>query len=113
MIKKFPFLKGIKITHQWGGRVGVTFDMLPSIGCTGKHGNIYYSMGYNGHGMAFSQLVGKMLAELMSGEKTELTDHVLINQRLWGVPSKSAMYLGMNSYKLYLQALDLLSDIGR
>ena len=113
MIKKFPFLKGIKITHQWGGRIGITLNLLPSIGCTGKHGNIYYSMGYNGHGVAFSQLVGKMLAELMSGEKTELTDHVLMNKRLWGIPSKSAMYIGTNSYKLYLQGLDLLSDFGK
>ncbi|MBW2216460.1 MAG: FAD-binding oxidoreductase [Deltaproteobacteria bacterium] len=112
MIKKFPFLKGIKITHQWGGRIGITLNMMPAIGCTGKHGNIYYSMGYNGHGVAFSQLAGKTLAELMSGEKTELTDHYLINKRHWGIPSRPALYLGMYSYKLYLQGIDRWLAVG-
>ena len=113
MIKKFPFLEGIKVTHRWGGGIGCTFDMLPAIGCTGKHGNIYYGMGYNGHGVAFSQVVGKMFAELMSGERTELTDHFLMNKRPWDLLSKSIMYLGANSYILYFKVLDRLLDIGR
>jgi glycine/D-amino acid oxidase-like deaminating enzyme len=46
LIKKFPFLKDIKVTHQWGGRVGITFDFLPSIGRTGRYENVYHSIGY-------------------------------------------------------------------
>ena len=113
MIKLFPFLKGIKITHEWGGRLGITFDGLPSIGRRGKHGNIYYSGGYYGHGLAFSQLAGKMLAELMAGEKTELTDHFLINRSLFGVPSASITYLGANSYKWFMKMSDWRLRIGK
>jgi len=113
LIKTFPFLKGIEVTHQWGGRIGITLDFLPSIGRTGKHRNIYYSMGYNGHGVTFSQLAGKMLAELMAGEKTELTDHMLINKAVFGVPSASVMYLGINAYKSYFRILDLMLDMGK
>jgi len=107
MLKKFPFLKGIKVTHQWGGRIGVSFDLLPTMGSTGEHGNIYYSMGYNGHGVAFSHIVGKMFAEMLSGEKTELTNNVLPNKRALGIPSKSLTYFGIKSYVQYFKMLDL------
>lgn len=113
MIKKFPFLKGIKVTHQWGGRVGMTFDFLPSVGCMGKHRNIYYSVAYNGYGLAFSQLAGKMLAQLMASEESELTDHLLINRRMWGVPSATMTYLACNGYMWFLKTGDRLLDFGK
>jgi len=110
LVRKFPFLKGIKVSHQWGGRIGMTLDFLPSVGCRGRHQNIYYSVGYNGHGLAFAQLAGRMLAELMAGKKSELTDHMLINRSIWGVPSASISYLASNSYKTYFKIYDRLMD---
>jgi glycine/D-amino acid oxidase-like deaminating enzyme len=112
MVRMFPFLKGVKIDYQWGGRIGLTFDFLPSVGRTGKYGNIYYSMGYNGHGVAFSQLAGQMIAALMTDERSELTEHTLINRKLLGVPSASLSYLGINSYVLYYKLYDRWLDMG-
>ena len=113
LLQKFPFLKGIKMTHQWGGRIGITLDFVPSIGCTGKYHNVYYSMGYNGHGLTLTHLAGKMLAELMAGEKTDLTDHMLINKRIFGVPSASITYLGINAYKSYFKISDYMLAMGK
>ncbi len=113
MTTKFPFLKGIKISHAWGGRVGITFDGLPAIGCTGKHRNIFYSMGYYAHGLAFSHICGKMLADLIAGARTERTDHFLINRRILGVPSASATYLGANGYIKLLKMSDWWMNKGR
>jgi glycine/D-amino acid oxidase-like deaminating enzyme len=106
LLELFPFMKEVRITHQWGGRIGMTLDSLPSIGRTARHGNVYYGMGYNGHGLAFAQLAGKMIAALMAEERSELTDHALIGRRLKGVPSASLAYLGINAYKLYYKLLD-------
>jgi glycine/D-amino acid oxidase-like deaminating enzyme len=106
LLRCFPFLKEVRITHQWGGRIGMTLDFLPTIGCTGEQRNLYYSMGYNGHGLAFAQLCGKMIAALMAGERSELTEHVLVNRRLRGIPSASLSYLGINAYKLYFRLYD-------
>ncbi len=44
MLEKFPFMKGVDVQYQWGGRVGVTFDFLPVVGMTGECNNIYYAM---------------------------------------------------------------------
>jgi len=112
LTRMFPFLKGLRVTHGWGGRIGMTLSFLPSVGRTGKHRNIYYSMGYNGHGLAFSQLAGKMLAALMSDERSELTDNVLINKPILGIHSASITYVAANAYKAYFKVLDQLLNRG-
>jgi glycine/D-amino acid oxidase-like deaminating enzyme len=99
MVRKFPFLSGIRMTHGWGGRIGITLDFLPSVGCTGKHGNVHYSAGYNGAGLAFAQLAGQMIAARMAGEKSELTENLLIDRTLLGVPSAFLTYIGSHAYK--------------
>lgn len=109
---KFPFLKGVRVTHGWGGRLGITLDFLPSVGCTGRHRNIYYSFGYNGQGLCFGQLAGKMIAALMDGEKSELTTNMLINRRLPGVPSALLTYAGCSAYKLHFTLWDRLLERG-
>jgi len=110
MIKLFPFLKGTKVTHQWGGRIGMTLDFMPFIGRTGKHKNIFYSLGYNGHGVAMCQLAGQMIAALIADERSELTDHMLINRRGMSLPSSTLSYLGINAYKMVYRIDDLLMD---
>ncbi|MBI4767579.1 MAG: FAD-binding oxidoreductase [Deltaproteobacteria bacterium] len=99
MVRKFPFLKGIRVTHAWGGLIGVTLDFLPFIGRTGRHGNIYFSAGYNGCGLAPSQLAGKIIAALMAGEKSDLTDNVLIGRKPFYIPSAAVTYLGLKAYR--------------
>lgn len=106
MVKKFPFLKGIRMTHAWGGLIGITLDFLPFMGRTGMHGNIYYSAGYNGCGLAPAQLAGKIIAAMMAGEKSDLTDSVLIGRKALYVPSAPLMYLGINAYKALYKLYD-------
>ena len=113
LIEKFPFLQGIKITHEWGGRLGITLDFLPKIGLTGKHENIYYALGYNGSGWAPSQVLGKMLAALMAGEKSELTENVLINKPALGVPSALIMYLGVKGLLALYKTYDRMLEVGK
>jgi glycine/D-amino acid oxidase-like deaminating enzyme len=106
MVRKFPFLKGIRMSHAWGGLIGITLDFLPFMGRTGIHGNIYYSAGYNGCGLAPAQLAGKIIAAMMAGEKSDLTDNALIDRKAFYVPSNSLMYAGINAYKLLFKYND-------
>ena len=112
LVEKFPFLKGIRVTHQWGGRLGITLDFLPSVGCTGRHRNIYYSVGYNGQGLCFGQLAGRMIAALIAEEESELTTNMLVNRRLLGVPSALLTYAASNGYKLVFSLWDRLLERG-
>ena len=61
----YPELRDTKIDYAWGGRIAVTMNRLPSIGCI--DGNVYYAQGFSGHGVALTNIVGKFLAQAITG----------------------------------------------
>lgn len=62
----FPQLKGIEITHAWGGTLGITFNRMPHF--ERLTGNILSAAGYSGHGVAMATMGGKLLAEAVAGQ---------------------------------------------
>ena len=111
MIGRFPVLKDMNISHQWGGRIGLTMHCLPVIGKTGKNDNIYYAMGYNGHGLAWSQLTGKIISELVAKDRSELTENTLVNKYAFGVPSATLTHIAVKILTYYYKLLDKMLDI--
>jgi glycine/D-amino acid oxidase-like deaminating enzyme len=77
----FPALAGVPITHRWSGPVAFARDFLPSIGVTGTPRNIYYALGYTGHGVALSHLAARMLVDLYSGAPIEEGGRFLVGRR--------------------------------
>jgi len=51
LLTLWPQLKGVKITHCWGGTDGISRDEMPLIGVMGEYNNIYYGVGYSGEGV--------------------------------------------------------------
>jgi len=65
MGQMFPQLARVKLDYCWGGLVDMTADRLPR---AGQHGGVYHSMGYSGHGVQMSVLMGQAMAEVMDGK---------------------------------------------
>jgi gamma-glutamylputrescine oxidase len=66
MLDVFPSLTDLKINYAWGGFADITMNMAPDIGRIEK--NIYYLQGFSGHGVAFTGMAGKMVAEAVAGQ---------------------------------------------
>lgn len=66
MLKTFPQLKNVKIDFAWTGNFLLTLSRLPQVGRLGD--NIYYSQGCSGHGVTYTHLAGKVLAEMLRGQ---------------------------------------------
>ncbi|MCO8170244.1 FAD-binding oxidoreductase [Pseudomonas sp. 21LCFQ02] len=66
MLKVFPQLKDVKIDYTWTGNFLLTLSRLPQVGRLGD--NIYYSQGCSGHGVTYTHLAGKLLAEALRGQ---------------------------------------------
>lgn len=66
MLKTFPQLKNVKIDYAWTGNFLLTLSRLPQVGRIGD--NIYYSQGCSGHGVTYTHLAGKILAEALRGQ---------------------------------------------
>jgi glycine/D-amino acid oxidase-like deaminating enzyme len=64
LLKIFPQLAAVRISHAWVGWVAYTFDTLPHLG---QHQGIYYSMGYCGQGVPLAPYFGKRIGQQMIG----------------------------------------------
>lgn len=60
----FPVLKGVRVTHAWGGPLGVTRDWMPTVSYDRASG-VAMARGYGGQGVATANLAGRTLAELI------------------------------------------------
>lgn len=64
MRQVFPQLADAKIDYAWGGQVGITLDRMPH---AGERDGVFYSIGYNGHGVQMATQMGMVMAEVMDG----------------------------------------------
>ncbi len=62
----FPQLRGIEITHAWGGTLGITVNRMPHFARLA--GNVLSAAGYSGHGVAMATVGGRLLAEAIAGQ---------------------------------------------
>lgn len=58
MLRIFPQLEDVRISHSWMGFVGYSFDNLPHLG---RQDGIYYAMGYCGSGICLASYFGHKL----------------------------------------------------
>jgi len=90
----FPQLEGIKIDHTWGGTTAYTLGRIPSIGVMGDHRNIYFGVGFSER-VPSTQTAGRIIADLMTGEKNHFTDHFIVNRKIpWTGPRPLRGYFG-------------------
>ena len=102
LLTTFPQLKGIKFTHEWGGTMSLTLDMLPSVGVMGKNKNIFYAGGYSGEGVVLSQLAGKILCDLISGEQNDYTRLPFVNKKIPPGGMEPFRFGGLLAYLAYM-----------
>ena len=67
--RTFPQLRGVALTHAWGGLVSVTMSRLPDIG---RDGPVLWAHGYSGQGVILSTLGGQLMAEAALGTTSRL-----------------------------------------
>lgn len=101
MLKIFPQLKGVKIDYEWGGNIGISLNRIPQIGRV--ESNIYYGMGYSGHGVAPSYITAKILSEAIAGQAENFDLYSKIHH--WRLPggkwfANPALAIGMLYYRL-------------
>ena len=63
----YPSLKGVRVTHAWGGTLGITLTRLPVF--AEPMPGVFSVGGYSGSGVALATMAGKLLAEAFAGER--------------------------------------------
>jgi glycine/D-amino acid oxidase-like deaminating enzyme len=82
----FPVLKDVRFTHEWGGPLGMPRDWHPTMSFDPASG-IATSRGYIGHGVSTTNLGGRVLADLITGTSSPLTELPLVGHvsRNWEI----------------------------
>ena len=91
----FPRLKDVKFTHAWGGPLGVPRDFMTTMSYDAGKG-VASARGYVGNGVATSNLSGRVLADLITGKKSELTTLPCVNHRSPNWEPEPFRYIGVH-----------------
>jgi len=97
----FPQLKQVRITHAWGGNLGMARRFRPHM-LVDRRTGIALSGGYGGEGVGASNLGGRTLADLILNQHSELTEQpwVLGDQPITNLPRwepEPLRWLGYNA----------------
>lgn len=68
----FPALRDVRVTHAWGGNLGVARRFQPHM-LADRRQQVAVSGGYGGEGVGASNLGGRTLADLILGRESVLT----------------------------------------
>ena len=101
----FPMLGDARITHTWGGCLGVPRDWFTSVGYDRDNG-IAWAGGYVGDGVSTTNLAGRTLAELIAGADHGLSGLPWVNHRSKRWEPEPLRWLGVNLALLMMDSAD-------
>ncbi|MFZ0889631.1 MAG: FAD-dependent oxidoreductase [Candidatus Binataceae bacterium] len=100
----FPSLRGVRITHRWGGPFSVTLNLTPAIGYLGDRRAVY-ALGCIGHGVSMSHLNAQVLRDLVLERESELKCP-FVNRRVIPWPPEPLRMMIGAGLRTYLRAED-------
>jgi glycine/D-amino acid oxidase-like deaminating enzyme len=96
LVDLFPVVKDVKITHRWGGALGIARDWTASVGVDRGTG-IGWAGGYVGDGVTTTNLAGRTLADLVLRRDTDLTRLPWVGHRSRTWEPEPLRWLGINA----------------
>jgi gamma-glutamylputrescine oxidase len=97
LVRIYPKLSGVGFESSWDGVVDWSIDESPSVGYIGKHKNIFYGIGYSGHGVNLTSIFGRIIADLEAGREEPWKQYPFLNASLDYVPNEPFRWLAAKS----------------
>jgi len=96
LVGLLPLLRDVRITHAWGGPLGIARDWCPSVGFDPLAG-VGWGGGYVGKGVGVSNLAGRTLADLILQRETPRTRLPWVGHRCPRWEPEPLRWLGINA----------------
>jgi len=111
LLRFFPSLRGHRFTHAWGGAMGVSRTVRPSV-CYNKDKQFGWAGGYFGNGVGATNLAGRTMADLILGRDTDRLHTPWVNpEGEWQLDKKRweiepVRWLGINTRAQLMKLAD-------
>jgi glycine/D-amino acid oxidase-like deaminating enzyme len=93
-----PQSRALPIAHRWTGTLGITLNRHALMGVRGENRNIYYAIGYCGHGVTLGNLAGKVLTDLYSGDDEQWRGLPFYRQPYARIPPEPFRWIGYQTF---------------
>jgi len=98
LVDYLPRLDDVAITHRWSGPVALTLSRVCTMGVRGAHKNVYYALGYSGHGVTLANLAGRVLTDIYAGSDERWRPLPFYERNLRYIPPEPFRFLGYHLY---------------
>ncbi|MGZ5399136.1 MAG: NAD(P)/FAD-dependent oxidoreductase [Nocardioides sp.] len=96
LVELFPVLGDVRVTHAWGGPLGVARDWCASVGLDPTT-RVGWAGGYVGDGVSTTNLAGRTLRDLVLARDTDLTRLPWVGHRSPPWEPEPLRWLGINA----------------
>jgi glycine/D-amino acid oxidase-like deaminating enzyme len=94
----FPSASTLPIAYRWSGVLDITLNRQPLWGRCGEYRNIYYALGYSGHGITLANLAGEFIADLYGGDDSRWRWLPFYQSRYPPIPPEPFRWLGYQAF---------------
>jgi glycine/D-amino acid oxidase-like deaminating enzyme len=101
----FPIVSKYKVTHRWGGPLGIPRDWATSVGFDRQDG-IAWAGGYVGDGVSTTNIAGRTLRDLILDKETDLTALPWVQHRSRRWEPEPLRWLGVNLMRKIMATAD-------
>lgn len=92
--KYLPGMAKLPRAFQWTGTLAISLRRNCSMGVRGEHNNVYYALGYSGHGVTAANMAGQVLTDLYSGSDEKWRGIPFVQADFSPIPLEPFRWLG-------------------
>lgn len=105
LVEILPQLRDARVTHRWGGVLGIPRNWVPGLDFDPDSG-VGWLGGFVGEGVAAANLAGRTMAELVSRQHTERTSAPWVGARARSWEPEPLRWLGVRTSRRILALAD-------
>ncbi len=94
----FPNSADLKIAYRWTGTLAITLRRNCSMGVRGQNRNVFYALGYSGHGVTLANLAGQVLTDIYSGDDQQWRNQPFYQAKFSPIPPEPFRWMGYQAF---------------
>jgi len=93
-----PGTRSLPVSHRWTGTLGITLNRQALMGVRGENRNVYYALGYCGHGVTLANIAGEVITDLYSRDDQRWRGLPFYQQTYPPLPPEPFRWIGYQTF---------------